>query len=386
MAINKKGVIKLSIHKIVITGGPCAGKTTVMSRLTSVFTERGYKVLVIPEGATELIPNGIAPNMLGLGMAEFQSVILEKQINKEKLYEDLAEELEPYYGKILILCDRGLMDGQAYVSEEDFQKTLERFYLTRSDCFANYDGVIHLVSAAMAEDASLYSTANNVARFETAAQARELDSLTLEAWVGHPHLRAIQPQQDFEKKINATIKEVCAILGDPEPVEMEHKYLIRRPSDAELIRLTTNYGAKKSSIVQTYLDQKEGPERRIRQRTMNDGGAIYTYTEKEQRQDGDGRVERERSITEKEYCRLLLSADYKLPTLVKDRYCFMYDGRYMELDVFPASGNRAILEVEVTDMAEAVKLPPELEVIKEVTGDKNYYNKAIAIRGNRFPD
>lgn len=51
----------MSITKIVITGGPCAGKTTGMSWIQNAFTERGYKVLFISETATELISGGVAP-------------------------------------------------------------------------------------------------------------------------------------------------------------------------------------------------------------------------------------------------------------------------------------------------------------------------------------
>ena len=50
-----------SVTKIVITGGPCAGKTTGMSWIQNAFTERGYIVLFVPETATELISGGVAP-------------------------------------------------------------------------------------------------------------------------------------------------------------------------------------------------------------------------------------------------------------------------------------------------------------------------------------
>jgi nucleoside-triphosphatase THEP1 len=36
---------KPSIHKIVITGGPCAGKTTALSWIQNAFSQRGYAVL-----------------------------------------------------------------------------------------------------------------------------------------------------------------------------------------------------------------------------------------------------------------------------------------------------------------------------------------------------
>ncbi len=36
------------IHTIVITGGPCAGKTTAMSWLQNALTDTGYAVMFIP--------------------------------------------------------------------------------------------------------------------------------------------------------------------------------------------------------------------------------------------------------------------------------------------------------------------------------------------------
>ena len=39
------------IYKFVITGGPCAGKTTAMERLQVFLRERGFRVFVVPEAA-----------------------------------------------------------------------------------------------------------------------------------------------------------------------------------------------------------------------------------------------------------------------------------------------------------------------------------------------
>ena len=51
---------KKVISKIVITGGPCAGKTTAMSWIQNAFTDLGYHVIFVPECATELINAGIS--------------------------------------------------------------------------------------------------------------------------------------------------------------------------------------------------------------------------------------------------------------------------------------------------------------------------------------
>ena len=49
------------IYKIVITGGPCSGKSTALSWLQTEFTKKGYMVMFVPETASELILGGICP-------------------------------------------------------------------------------------------------------------------------------------------------------------------------------------------------------------------------------------------------------------------------------------------------------------------------------------
>lgn len=61
MALNTNYNDNKKIVKIVITGGPCAGKTTAMSWITNTFTKQGYTVLFIPETATSLISSGVTP-------------------------------------------------------------------------------------------------------------------------------------------------------------------------------------------------------------------------------------------------------------------------------------------------------------------------------------
>ena len=64
--------------KIVITGGPCAGKTTAMSWIQNAFTNKGYMVLFVDETATEdepavdaaMLPPTIAPTFLASSSCE----------------------------------------------------------------------------------------------------------------------------------------------------------------------------------------------------------------------------------------------------------------------------------------------------------------------------
>lgn len=69
---------KMKISKIVITGGPCAGKSTAMSWVQNAFTQMGYTVLFVPETATELINGGVAPWTCGTN-TEFQKCQMKLQ-------------------------------------------------------------------------------------------------------------------------------------------------------------------------------------------------------------------------------------------------------------------------------------------------------------------
>lgn len=47
------------------------------------------------------------------------------------------------------------------------------------------------------------------------------------------------------------------------------------------------------------------------------------------------------------------------------------------MDLYPFSDKYALLEIELNDINEPIELPP-LNVIKEVTDDKNYRNSSLA--------
>ena len=48
-----------TIKKIVLTGGPCAGKTTALVKVIEHFTSLGYKVFTIPEVPTMFTQSGM---------------------------------------------------------------------------------------------------------------------------------------------------------------------------------------------------------------------------------------------------------------------------------------------------------------------------------------
>ena len=83
-----------TIKKIVITGGPCSGKSTMLNLIENTFKEKGYKVLIVSETATELIRGGISPLGGKENMFIFQDYLLNLQFKKEEVYEKAAAEMD----------------------------------------------------------------------------------------------------------------------------------------------------------------------------------------------------------------------------------------------------------------------------------------------------
>lgn len=359
------------IIKIVLTGGPAAGKTTLISRILKEFKqEDGWRVITIPETATELISGfGIKPFGNCMSMLKFQDFVIADQIHKEKLALWAAEVVPEK--DVLVIYDRALMDDKAYISDEEFAATLAGFDgRTEKTVLAGYDAVLHLVTCA--KGAEFAYDLGNEARTESIEYAREMDDRTLRAWSGHPNLRIIDNATNFEDKINRAIREIYRIVGQPEPMVRKRKYLISMP---DMENLAERYAAVPIDMVQTYLCMTNPCiERRVRR--QNHGGEyMYFYTEKHIRPDGT-KWDTEKPITEKDYNRYLLEADPELQSVDKTKYRFVYDSCRFEIDVYPFSADKAVM-FRYSENDEAA-IPPEIRVIREVTGDPDYKNKQLA--------
>jgi len=366
---RKRGSRTVEITKIVITGGPCAGKTTAMSWIQSNFTKLGYTVLFVPETATELITGGVAPWTCGTN-ADYQKCQMKLQLEKERIFEQGASTMP--VEKILIVCDRGTLDNKAYMSSLDFATVVSSLGCNEVELRDSYDAVFHLVTAAKGAE-QFYTTANNAARTETVEQAAELDDKLIAAWTGHPHLRIIDNAAGFEDKLKKLIAEIAAFLGEPEPFEIERKFLIEYPDIEKLEKLPN---CQRVEIIQTYLTAPEGEESRVRQRGA-DGNYIYVQTTKKKVTDVK-RVEVERRLTKDEYLRLLMDADPNCRPIRKTRYCLTHDNQYFEIDVYPFWDSQAIVEIELNDENDEIRFPAELKVIKEVTEDDSFKNASLA--------
>ncbi len=359
------------IRKIVVTGGPCAGKTTGLSWIQNTFSQKGWKVLFVPETATELITGGVAPWTCGTNL-DYQVGQMRLQVTKEEIFRAAAETMPD--DRILIVCDRGALDNKAYMNNEEFAAVLSRLHLDEVELRDSYDAVFHLVTAANgAEDA--YTFANNAARYETVEEARAIDEKLIAAWTGHPHLRVIGNQTSFEAKLQRLLSEISSALGEPETFEIERKFLIEYP---DVAWLEAQPNCRRVEIIQTYLQPDDGLDRRVRQRGEN-GTFLYYETTKRILPSGQA-VELSRRLTGREYLSLLLNADTSRRQLRKTRFCMTYGLQSLKIDLYPFWHRQAMVQLHMRSADEPVHFPPQLKLIREVTGVKEYKNSSLALR------
>ena len=357
------------ITRIVLTGGPAAGKTTLISRILKEFKQDdGWKVITIPETATELISGfGIRPFGGCVSMLEFQYLVIADQLHKEQLALRAAAMVPEE--NVLILYDRAVFDDKAYVSDDEFRAVLASFGKTEEEILAGYDAVLHLVSCAKGAEFA-YDLGNN-ARTESIEFAREMDDRTLRAWSAHPNLRIIDNDANFNNKIERALREIYRAVGEVEPMAQKRKYLIAMP---DMAAFSHKYRAAAIDMTQTYLAlTNPNIERRVR---MQKSGAetLYFYTEKHRMENGE-KWDTERPISQKQYEKYLLERDTALSPVRKTKYRFVFADRRCEIDVYPFSAEKAVLFQYGQSSA---ALPEEITVLREVTEDADYKNRKLA--------
>jgi CYTH domain-containing protein len=362
------------IYRIVLTGGPCGGKSTSLSAITERMQGLGFDVYRVPETATLLLGGGVRVRDLSPGqLVGVQDNILRVLLALEDSFHAVALSRSSEARPAIILCDRGTMDVSAYLPADAWAALLDEHDWTVVGLRdRRYEAVLHLVTAADGAEA-FYTTENNAVRSETPAQARLLDQRVRDAWVGHPHLRVIDNATDFAGKVQRVVAAVSRVAGVPEPQEIERKFLVAgRPGQEIPVHF------EESDIEQTYLAGQDGWEARVRRRGQH-GSSTYTHTVKRPVVAGQ-RVKIERQITGREYLALLGRADPARRTVKKRRRVFLWANQYFEWDLFvdPRPGLE-LLEVEVDCLDGPVELPPFLEVQEEVTNDPRYANHALAL-------
>lgn len=184
--------------KLVITGGPSGGKTTLIEALKKEF---GSKIKVCPEAASILYKGGFPRIKNYSGAYHGQLAIYSTQ-------KELEAVMCENYPQSLIVCDRGSLDSIAYWpdSAAHFFSTIQS---SEEEEISRYDYVIHLDTASEPD----YDTSNPI-RTETFIEALALNERTKKAWSKHSQVQVISSEDEFSVKMQKATKVVAQILTE----------------------------------------------------------------------------------------------------------------------------------------------------------------------------
>ena len=112
------------VTSIALTGGPCGGKTTSISILEQELTNKGYKVFVVEEMATNIIKSGAGP--ADINYMTFQCMMVALQDKRNQVYESMANEYAEENNKdVVIIYDRGIPDCKGFLTDDEYSQIIK---------------------------------------------------------------------------------------------------------------------------------------------------------------------------------------------------------------------------------------------------------------------
>lgn len=373
---------KKRIHRVVLTGGPCAGKTTSINRIRNFFENIGWKAFCVPETASVLLSSGILFYDLAKHTIKFQENLLKTLLQ----IEDSINEAAKFYHNeknqnCIIIYDRGAMDPVAYLSAGDWE-TLKSQNPTWNEVDLRdnrYDQILHLITAANGAE-QFYVLDNNACRTEDIEIARQIDERCAKVWVGHPYIDVIDNCTEFEMKVARVLQAVCDRVGLQikgfDVGNRKRKFLVKTLPDLNNFPTYQDF-----NVVHNYLASSSPKiQARIRKRGQSN---VWSYTYTVRTKEDNQTVETRTQIDKREYGMLLKTIDTSHYTIYKLRRCFEWRHRYYQLDIYeepcnPCCRGLAILTTHCMD--QDLLLPNFIEIQKEITDDPFFSMFNLSLR------
>jgi predicted ATPase len=182
---------KHKTKRIVITGGPGAGKTAILEMVRHLMCPH---ITILPEAASILFGGGFWRKTDTPAKEAAQRAIYYVQREQERMVLEEGQNA-------VVLCDRGTLDGLAYWPASG-QLFFKQLHTSRKLELHRYEVVIHLRTPEAKQGYNL----SNPVRIESALEAAAIDTLIESAWRGHPHRHFVASTDTFMEKARTTLE------------------------------------------------------------------------------------------------------------------------------------------------------------------------------------
>lgn len=345
----------MEIIKVVLTGGPCAGKTTALNSIREYLAQNNISFVSVPETATELILNEIKP--LGEDtIYKFQSLVFKKQLSKEQIAEEYLREVKQECDKCVIIYDRGIIDNKAYLSgKDDFKNIVKQSQMTEIDILDSYDLVLDLISTARCKQ-EVYNMLNK-ARMEDIKTAIKVDEKTSLAWMAHRNLKIITSSMSLEEETKIIIEHIKEILSGVKIKELERLLIDDNKSNYDVY---TKDNSETIYSTKIFLETNDSNYNYTLEIRNLDGYESYIYKVYKE-EDNKQIILEDRKISKYEYNKII--NEHKIIKIVKTKEIYFIQN--MQNYKLCFYNDKTILEVEENKLNNNLIIPDNLKIVKE---------------------
>lgn len=176
-------------RRIVLTGGPGAGKTAALELIRHSLCKH---LRILPEAAGILFGGGFPRGALtGQRRAAQRAIFfVQRELEASVESDNVA----------ILLCDRGTIDGEAYWPGTDDMWAEVR--TTKENELSRYHAVIHIRTPG----SSLGYNQENPLRVEDNVEALAIDERIAQAWSAHPRRHVVDSTPRFLDKAARVIE------------------------------------------------------------------------------------------------------------------------------------------------------------------------------------
>ena len=187
------------LKKILITGGACAGKTTIINVIKDYLEEKKYNVSIFEEVPTKLINEGI--NSEKIGKMSFQELVIKTQLENEKKCN--------YDG--VIIFDGSPIDSLKFISRDEFDNLVNKYDSGFENIIGSYDAIIFLETVAK-KYPEFYSNKNNKARLTDLEAAVARNDKLFNIYNRNSKVYLIKSESNFDNKKKKVIEIIERII------------------------------------------------------------------------------------------------------------------------------------------------------------------------------